>query len=325
MALQGSNPNLQGTANGISLQGPTVNPQQTTNLQIQPAIGIPLGNAPKPVAPLAPAVNTAVSDSQAQINSLLAEIKAQQAAFAPPLNLSSIYTQAGNTAAANVNPYYTKQLNDFIAQQAQDLTTQQQQSSMNIANLQTQLQNTIQGNAITAGRNQEDTATKGQDIATAADQQNVDEGAAFDQARIAQAKQLASQGLTTSGVGAQQVLGSETARNTTEARQAAQTTEAEQQNQLLSTRTLEDLGRSNDLATQSEGQGEQQANFDLNNYIANQGTQLSSEKDTLEGQRLAAVSAETTNQAKLLVNQFIQSISNPAQRQAAVNAYGNLF
>lgn len=322
MAIQGSSVSLQG-GTGISLGNS--NPQSSSSFQVQQPTGIPLQSAPKTVAPTPSPAPAQPGDFTAQINQLLASLKAQQAAYAPPLDISSIYSQAGAKAQANVNPYYTKQLQDFQAQQAQNKALQQQQTQMNIQNLQTQLANTLQGNSITQGRTAQDALTSEQQAGIQADQQQQTQGTQFDQARIDQAKQLASQGLTGSGLGNQQVLGSETARNTQESQQAQTQQQATQQTELLKNRTFEDLARSGDLATQSETQGETQANFDLNKYIQGQAGDLQNEQQTLEQQRLAQVSQETQSQAKLLVNQFIQSISNPAQRQAAVQAYGGAF
>lgn len=261
----------------------------------------------------------------AQSNALLAQFKAQQSAIAPDLNLGSVYNQARGSAESAVNPYYTKQLQDFQAQQAAEKATQQQQTQTNIQNLQQQLQDTLQGNAITGARTTQDVATQEQQIAQKADRTQQDQGTQFDQARIAQAKQLASQGLTTSGLGQQQAFQSEAGRNLQETRQAQDVAQQNQAQELLKTRTFEDLARSGTLATQAETKGETQQNFDLNKYIQGQGFALNQQKDTLEQQRLSRVGQETQSQAKMLVNQFIQSIADPAQRQAAVQAYGGAF
>lgn len=315
--MQGGNANLQG-GTGIPLGN--YSPQPAINVQSSPANNISL-SAPKQSSAVDP-----TSDAlDAQYQDILKQIQAQQTAYAPSLNLSSIYSQAGKAAEKSVNPYYTKQLKDFQAQQAQDKITQQQQTQTNIANLQTQLQNTVEGNAIAQQRTGQDVLQNEQQIAQQANQTQQDQGTQFDQARIAQAKQLASGGLTTSGLGAQQVLGSETNRNAQEASQAADVAQQNQNQELFKARTFEDLTRSGSLATQSEKTGETQANFDLNKYIQGQKTQLKSEKNDLESQRLSKVAQETQNKAKLAVNKFIQSISDPAQRHAAAQEYGGLF
>lgn len=318
MALQGSSPNLQG--GGISLQGSTY-PLQGGNINLQqtPARGITINTNP------AKAAQTSVQPPDYNALLAAANAAAQQAAYAPALNLGDIYNQASTTAQGAVNPYYTKQLSDFQTQQAQSKALQQQQTQMNIQNLQTQLANTLQGNQITQGRTAQDVLGNEQQIGIKADQAQQDQGTQFDQARIAQAKQLASQGLTTSGTGAQQVLGSQTDRNTQEGRQAADVAQQQQAQELFKTRTFEDLARSGDLATKQEATGETQANFDLNKFILGQAADLQQQTQSLEQQRLSRVAQETQNQAKLLVNNFIQSLSNPAQRLAAAQQYGGAF
>lgn len=274
----------------------------------------------------APKVSTPQPSSTPNVADILAQISAaNQAAVAPNLNLSDIYNQASSAAQSAVNPYYTKQLQDFQAQQAQDKANQQQQTQVNIQQLQDQLQNTLNANTLTGQRTAQDTLANEQQAGIAVDQQQQTQGTQFDQARIAQAKQLASQGLTGSGLGNQQVLGSEADRNTQESQQAAAQKQAFDQSELLKSRTFEDLANSGALATKSEATGETQANFDLNKYIQGQVSSLQQEQQSLEQSRLAQVASNTQSQAKLLVNQFIQSIANPAQRQAAVQAYGNAF
>lgn len=299
ISLQGSSPNLQGGA--ITLQG-----GQNTGIKIQ-------GNSPVPAAQPA-AVNVGYTPPP-----VAAPV------YAPNLNLSNIYNQASQTAQGAVNPYYTKQLQDFQAQQAQDKANQQQQTAVNIQQIQDQLKNTLNANTLTGQRTAQDTLTNEQQAGIQADQQQQTQGTQFDQARIAQAKQLAGQGLTTSGLGAGQVLGSETDRNTQETQQAQANKQAFDQSELLKSRTFEDLANSGVLATKAESTGETQANFDLNKFIEGQASSLSQEQNQLEQQRLQAVASQTQQQAKLLVNNFIQSLSNPAQRLAAAQQYGGAF
>lgn len=291
-------------------------------------------NLPYGITPGVQGFNTPISygppaaaptDYSAQTQALLRQIQASQSAYAPNLNLSTVYAQAGKSAAGAVNPYYTKQLKDFVAQQTADKINQQKQTQVNIQNLQDQLANTLQGNSITQARTGQDVLQNEQQINQTADRTQQDQGTQFDQARIAQAKQVASQGLTASGLGQGQVLQSQTDRNLQETRQAADVQQQTQAQELFKTRTFEDLARSGTLAQQSKTKGVTQANFDLNKYIQGQKFDLRNQKQTLENQRLSRLAQETQTRAKLAVNKFIQSISNPAQRQAAAQVYGGAF
>lgn len=289
---------------------------------------------PTLVQPKAPAQSVATATSannslQAQTNALLAAIARLQNSqpkqvYAPALDFASINAQARSAAEANVNPYYTKQLNDFLAEQAAKRSQTEAQAQTNISQLQTDLTNKLQGNDITKARTAEDTATNLDQLTTQADQNQVDSGTAFSTDRLQQGRDLAKAGLT-GGLGAQQVEGAQIAHNTTEERATAATDQAKQQQELTKARTFEDLERSGTLATQAKDTGVKQVNVDLADFITNQGFETESKKGQLEAQRLGAVAQEQQNQGKLLVNNFIASIADPASRQAAQQAYGGSF
>lgn len=274
-------------------------------------------------------INQAVSANNslsAQIAALEKQIAAaNQQVYAPNLDLAAVNAQARSAAENNVNPYYTKQLNDFVAQQTAQKAQQQQATDIQIKNLQDQLAQTQQANTVTGQRATEDTATKEAQAAQATDQRQTDQGTSFDQARTQQALQLAQGGLTGSGLAAQQEVATQTAHDTTETRQAQADQDQKNATELAKARTFEDLASSNTLAQTAEGKGEKSANINLDNFIQNQGFDLNNQKNSLETQRLQAVATEQSNQAKLLINNFINSIANPAQRQAAIKVYGGAF
>jgi len=327
--------NPQQTGSGISLQNSpnriqtTYNPQSNVNgINIQPAVqprGISIsqpGTSQSILNNLTPGMDP---NLQRSIDALNASIRANQQVYAPALDLASINSQARAKAEANVNPYYVKQLNTFIQRQTFNRGVQQKQTQMNIDSLNENLKNTLQQGEIDKTRTSQDVASNLNQINTKADEFQQDTGQEFNDARIAQAKQLASQGLTGSGIGTQQQLATQSKRNTVEGRQSAEFKQQKDVQNLFKTRTFEDIARSGGLATKAKEKGQKQAEFDLNNYIKNQEFELESEKLSLESQRLQRVAQETSAQGGMLVNQFIQSIANPAQRQAAAQAYGGLF
>lgn len=245
----------------------------------------------------------------------------------PPPNwdLTSIYNQAGAGAAAQVNPYYTKQLQDFQNQQTQAKALQQQQNDLTLQNLQNGLQNNLQANDVSRGRTSQDVLTNEQGIGQQADYRQQDQGAQFDQARIAQAKQLEGQGLTASGLGAQQVAQSTTDRNTQEARQGAADQQAVAAQELTKARTFEDLANSDALSKQSEAQGEKQQSIDWDKFVQGQASDLSSEQNSLETSRLAQLNQTQRQLAQQQINDMIHNLSNPQQRLAASSAYAGAF
>lgn len=313
--LQGSSATLQG-GTGISLGN-------SSNLLSAPGITVPKTAAkPNPVTTLQNDVN----GNDAYIQNLLSSINsANQKVYAPKLDLAAINAQSRTAAENAVNPYYVKSLNDFLAQQGAVKQQQQTQYDTNIKNLQDTLKDTLAGNEINKGRTAEDAALKLADVNQTADRNQVDQGTQFDTARRGEAVDLAKAGLTTSGLGRQKALASETAHNLTEERQAQDIQTTKNQTELLKGRSLDDLLRSDELAKTSEGKGEKQAKFDLDTFIQNQGFDTENKKQSLEQERLGRVAQEQTSQAKLRVLNFINSISDPAQREAAFSTYGGAF
>lgn len=245
--------------------------------------------------------------------------------YAPKLDIAAVNANARAAAENNVNPYYTKTLNDFLAQQAALKAQQEQATNTNIKNYQDTLQQTLDANALTGQRTTEDTATKMGQINTAQDQNQQDTGTSFENARLAAAKQQAANGVLGSGAGNRQTNNAIIQRNTTEGRQNDQFQLQKDVTELNKARTFEDLAISNKLAAQAESKNEAAAKFDLGNYIQNQQYAIEQQKNDLEKQRLQSIAQEQQNQAKLAFNNYLAGISDPAQRLAAAQTYGGAF
>lgn len=245
--------------------------------------------------------------------------------YAPRLDIAATNAKARAAAESAVNPFYTKQLTDFLAQQAELKRQQEAQYNTNIQNYQDTLKNTLEANALTGARTTEDTGIKTAAINTAQDNNQVDTGTQFEDARIAAARQQAETGVLGTGAGNNQTTTQTTNRNTTEGRTNDQFQLQKDQQELFKTRTFEDLSKSGELATASEGKSEKQAKFDLDNYITNAGYTEKDKRNELEQSRLERIAAESRNQGKLLFNQYLANISNPAQYEAAVRTYGGSF
>lgn len=310
ITLQGSSPNIQGSK--ILLQGQGTQPGTiTTGLnKVQNNVN---------------QAKTDVTDSTQAYQSLLAQIKAaNQQVYAPKLDLAAINAQARQSAENAVNPYYTKTLNDFLSRQAAQRQQQQTQYETGIKNLEDNLKQTLEDSQQQQQRTTEDVAQNQGQINQTADEFQTDTGSAFDIARRAEAAAVAKAGLT-GGLGAQQAEASQLTRNTAEKRQEGQFTEQRVQQELFKARTFEDLTKAAERAKTSAEKGKTAAKFDLDTYIQNQNFETEAERNTLEAQRLQGIGNEQQNQARLLVNSFINKISNPAQRQAAIQTYGGIF
>lgn len=242
----------------------------------------------------------------------------------PTLDIAGLQAKARAEAEGAVNPYYTKQLNDFLAQQSAQRQQQQTQYETGVKNLEDQLSQTLEGNKITGERTTQDVAQNQADINQAADVFQTDTGVAADANRITQARQLAQAGLT-GGLGAQQQETATTTRNTAEKRQEQEFQKNRDQQELFKTRTFEDLARSGELATKATEKGKTAAKFDLDSFIQNQGFQEQSQRQSLEAQRLEAIQRDQKTRQANAYAQYLASIRNPAQLLAAQQSYGGIF
>lgn len=250
---------------------------------------------------------------------------ANYAPTAPNWDINAIYNSAGAGAAAQINPYYTSRLQQFQQDQAKAKALQQQQHDLNEVNLEAQLNNTLGQNTLQRGRTSADTLQNEQQIGITADQRQQDQGTQFEQARLDQAKQLASGGLTGSGLGQQQVQQSQTAYNTQESRQGAQDQQQVAAQELSKARTFEDLANSDVLSNKSFTQGQKQANIDWDKFIQGQASDFTSTQQSLESERLQRLSSVQKQLAQQQLNNMIHAISNPGQRAAAAATYGGKF
>lgn len=242
----------------------------------------------------------------------------------PKLDIAATQAKARAEAEGAVNPFYTKQLNDFLAQQSALRQRQQSLYDTGVKNLEDQLSETLKANEVTGKRTAEDVAQNQADINQTADIFQTDSGQAADATRIDQARQLAQAGLT-GGLGAQQKETAATQRNTAEARQEQEFQKNRNQQELFKTRTFEDLARSGELAASRTEKGKKAAKFDLDSFIQGQGFEEQSTRQTLEQQRLQAIETEQQRRAKLAFNTYLANIRDPAQLAAAASTYGVAF
>lgn len=240
--------------------------------------------------------------------------------YAPKLDFSALQAQARQSVEGGVNAYYTDQLNKFLNQQAVAKQQQQQATDTSIQNLNDQLQNTLGENQIKQTRTGEDVTKNLSDIANTANQFQTDSGTQAEADRLALAKTA-----STGGLGAQQLETQQAQNATTEGRQAQDSQNKAADQNIFKARTFEDLARSGEQATSATAKGTKQAQVDLANFIQNQGLDLTQQQDVFAKQKQADILSQAQQQQGILVQNFINSIANPAQRQAALQAYGGLI
>lgn len=266
------------------------------------------------------------NDTQAIINAIMAASRAYTPpkVYAPALDFAGINARSRASAEQSVNPFYTKELERFLAEQAAHKQQAEALRNTTVSNLEEDLKNKIEGNAITQQRTGEDVATNLQNIATEQDQFQTDTGQQFAADRLQQSRDTAAAGLT-GGLGAQQAEAAQSSRNTKEERVVAKSEQDKQQQQLFKARTFEDLARSNTLGTQATERGKKAADVDLADFITNQGFETEKTKLSLEQQRQEKVAANERAFRSSEVMKAVEAIANPAQRAAAYEQYAGYF
>lgn len=306
---------------GVSNKGRASGTGTTANLVLQGARQI---SNPGNAGGSAPAGSA--TDPTAALLASIARLQNAQPrqTYAPSLDFASINAKARSQAESNVNPYYAKQLNDFLASQAAARSQTEVQTQTTIGQLEEDLKNKLAANQVTGQRTTEDTAANQAKINTQQDQFQTDSGQQFTADRLDQARKLAAAGLT-GGLGAQQAEATTLARNTTEKRAAEEAQQAKQDQELSKARTFEDLATSGSLATAAKESGVKQANTSLSDFITNQGLDLTAKQTQLESARQADIVQQSDQARSILVQGWINSIADPASRQAALSAYGGLL
>lgn len=292
----------------------------TPNLGVGGSSGGQVYQNAVPAQSFSVAPNPQIQQQQSQYDNnaaYLASLQAQlnQQARILPFDYNATKAKARANAEAGVNPIYAAKLSNFLrdaqtneARKRADITTSNQL-------LDEQLKNLQEGNAITGQRTTEDVQNNTNTINNQTDQFQQDSGTAFDQQRQQQAAQIAQSGLTGSGLGSQQQQQATTQRNTAEGRQVQNFNQAKDAQQLLKTRTFEDLARSNTLGAAQTGHGKDTNALDLARYIedfgasdpSHYGTQIQANIQQQGVDRQNAVLQAQQQQYSDLFNQFIAS------------------
>lgn len=240
--------------------------------------------------------------------------------YAPKLDVAAVNAKARQQAEGAANPFYTKVLNDFLAQQAFNTKQTKTQYDTNVKNYEDQLKNTLEQNAITKTRTGEDVAQNIADVNQNADQFQTDSGQAFDAQRLDLARNT-----STGGLGQQKLETAQTTRNTQESRQVQKFQAAKDQQELFKTRSFDDLARSGKLAGESATKGKTAAKFDLDTYIQNAAFTEKDTRNKLEQSRQDEINQKARSYAKDAYASYIRNIVDPAQRLAGVAQYGSSF
>lgn len=253
-----------------------------------------------------------------------AALAASRPATAPYLNINAIQAQAKANAQNTVNPLYSKYLNDYLQQEAAAKASRQAENEATVKNLQAQLANSLQGNELSRTATKENTAADLNNISNQEQAFQAESGLTND---INRANLLGNQGaLTGSGLGQGQDLQAQQARNLKEGAQENQYQYSANQKQLLENQTFDQLANSDALSRLKETEGENTANFNLNDYLQQAAASENQFRISNEQQRQQALASQTKDLVSQQVANFLSSYkNNPSLYTAAYGAYGGLL
>lgn len=265
-------------------------------------------------------------DYQSQFNAVMSQLRAaQQPVYAPKLDYATINAQARSAAENAVNPLYTRRLNEFLAEQGAKRTRQQQQYETGVKRLEEDLTGALDASNTQRGRTSEDVALAQGQSREEEDQFQTDSGTQFEEQRLAQARQQAGAGTLGTGAGQRQTGQATQAQNTQEQRQTQEFEQNRAAQELFKSRTFEDLLKTDELSKLKTTRGKETAKFELDAYLQDLEFETSRTRQQLEEDRVKSVLSNEAAQKSSLVFNFINSIGNPAQRNAAFQAYGGLL
>lgn len=233
---------------------------------------------------------------------------------APP-NLTALYATATQQATANVTPRYTQMMNDFLASQAQALSTQQQQTTAQEGALDTTLQQNLSDSQLQRTRTAEDTATSNADTEASQAYNERTGGLSYDAASRALNTGLGASGTATSGIGQGQVGESNVAENAQSNEQLRQSTDKVTAANTLMNRTFQDLTTSDTRAEGADTSQKNQLDINLQQFIAGQGVDLTTEQHNESASKEADIATATQSDAGQLIDQWLSSL--PSQGYTA--------
>ena len=199
--------------------------------------------------------------------------------YIPPVAPTSAINYAQNLyqgALANAqNPnnsnsataLYNKYLNQYLQQEQVGITTQKTQNQAELANLQAQLANTLQGTQLQRQATTQNTALTEANIGRERQNYQQQQGLEGEQAMRSLQAQQGQAGLAGSGVAGQQQYLANQDRAIKESAQEGQYTYSTNQQELFKNQTMLQLANSDDLSKLKETEGENAANFSLADYL----------------------------------------------------------
>ena len=241
----------------------------------------------------------------------------QQLAYQPKLpqfDIMANYNRARSQAQKAVNPLYSKYLKDFLAKQSVLKQNKQGSTALTKQGNALDLSQTLGENEVSRGRSAEDTAAAVQKLTEQEGQMQQDTGTQFDIERRQNAEALAAAGMTTSGIGQNQMFEQQDQRNISEDRQVKEFNNQRDAKQLFHSRTLEDLARGDKNAQDVSAQKDKEAQFDLDAYLRELATDETQFRTENEVKRLADINQQSQTFERKGTQQFLASLAGAGWR-----------
>lgn len=241
----------------------------------------------------------------------------QQLAYQPKLpqfDIMGNYNRARSQAEKAVNPLYQKYLKDFLAKQAIQKQNKQGETALTKKSNALELSQTLAENNVNRTRTAEDTTNALQQIGVQEGQMQQDTGTQFDQERRQNAEALAAAGLTTSGIGAQNMFEQQQQRNISEERQVKEFNNQRDAKKLFQARTFEDLARGDQNAQDIAKNKDEAAQFDLDAYLRELAADETQFRTENEVKRLGDINTQAQTYERKGTQQFLASLAGAGWR-----------
>lgn len=243
----------------------------------------------------------------------------------PSFDILGNYKKAKASAESQVNPLYQKKLTDFLSNQNRLKTQKQKSAGLERNEVAAQLQELIDSNALKRTRTDEDTNLAIDQINTQEGQFQDDEGQINDLERTQVIQDLATAGLTTSGLGRKRVADQQRVRNVTSERQLDAFNQDRDARELYRTRTFEDLANSDVLGQSRAGRQNEAIDLDLESYMDDLAYQEKTFRLGNELDRIGAVLNATESNRQTGVEEFIASLINGGRRAEDIQLARSIY
>lgn len=274
----------------------------------------PVKTTPKKTTP-APSYDPYASQ-MAAYDREIAQLRAQIEAMPklPTYNTTEAWARAQKTATKAVNPVYQDKLNNQLNIYKAKKTQKTTEVTRGKEDLDTQQRYLMEDIGTDKVRTEQDTASKIAESLYQEGQFQDAEGTAFDRANRQARSELATAGLTTSGLGQQALEEQVLERNIASADQVRSFENQRATQELLKTRTFEDLDTKGTRGQELTTRQKQDLDIELNNFITNLGLEETQFRHNLEAERLGAVFDATQNAYNTDIRNWLAGLSGQGWR-----------